>query len=199
MSCIYATFRIPRCFNRLTIAQTLQITFRHIAFSHRNSYEFGKVISVLVPLPLRKESAHITAEDPFTEQIRPKFSAYVGRVFEGVCQDALPVLFPEASFSRIGGWWDSEGELDVVGLDHTGRIIGGESKFTASPVHPGHLDDVEARTERIEWTPPNESEVDRQYCLFSRSGFTEALKATAQTRADVHLFSVADVVRSLTD
>lgn len=146
-----------------------------------------------------KNPQHITADDPFTEQIRPEFPAYVGRVFEGVCRDALPVLFTEASFSRIGGWWDSEGELDVVGLDHTGRIIGGESKFTASPMHPGHLDDVETRTERIEWTPPNEPDVTRQYCLFSQSGFTDALEETAQTRDDVQLFSVADVVTALTD
>jgi hypothetical protein len=109
------------------------------------------------------------------------------------------VLFPAASFSRIGGWWDSEGELDVVGLDHTGRIIGGESKFTASPMHPGHLDDVETRTERIERTPPNESEVLREYCLFSRAGFTDALEKTARHRDDVHLFSVADIVTALTD
>jgi len=141
---------------------------------------------------------HVTADDPFTEQIRPEFPAYAGRIFEGVCRDALPVLFPEASFSRIGGWWDSEGELDVVGLDHTGRIIGGESKFTASPMHVGHLDAIETRTERIEWTPPNVPEVTRQYCLFSRSGFTAALEETAQTRDDVYLFSVADVVTALT-
>ena len=146
-----------------------------------------------------KNPQHITADDPFTEQIRPEFPAYVGRVFENVCRDALPVLLPEGSFSRIGGWWDSEGELDIVGLDHTGRIIGGESKFTASPMHPGHLDDVETRTERVEWTPPNEPEVTRQYCLFSRSGFTDALEETVETRDDVHLFSVADAVTALTE
>lgn len=146
-----------------------------------------------------KNPQHMTADDPFTEHIRPEFPAYVGRVFEGVCRDALPVLFPAASFSRIGGWWDSEGELDVVGLDHTGRLIGGEVKFRSDPMHTGHLDDVEARTNRIDWTPPNEQGVDRHYCLFSRSGFADSLRETAEDRADVHLFSVADVVTALTD
>lgn len=31
------------------------------------------------------------------------------------------------------------------------------------------------------------------------SGFTDALEETAQTRDDVHLFSVEDVVTALTD
>jgi len=146
-----------------------------------------------------KNPQHITSDDPFTEQIRPAFPAYVGRVFEDVCRDALPVLFPEASFNRIGGWWDSSGELDVVGLDHTGRIVAGEAKFESTPMHPGHLDDVEERTARIEWTPPNEPDVTRHYCLFSRSGFTEALEEITATRSDVHLFSVTDVVSALTD
>jgi len=146
-----------------------------------------------------KNPEHITAADPFTEQIRPEFPAYVGRVFEGVCRDALPILFPEASFSRIGGWWDSDGELDVVGLDHTGRIVAGESKFTARPMHPGHLDELVQRAERIEWTPPTGQAVTREYCLFSRSGFTDALTDTTQTRDDVHLFSVSDVITALTE
>lgn len=146
-----------------------------------------------------KNPEHITADDPFTDQIKPEFPAYVGRVFEGACRDALPVLFPEASFSRIGAWWDSEGELDVVGLDHDGRIIGGEAKFTGNQMHQRHLDDVEQRTARIDWRPPNEAGVARHHCLFSRSGFTDALEAIADTRDDVHLFTVADVITALTD
>jgi AAA+ ATPase superfamily predicted ATPase len=146
-----------------------------------------------------KNPQHITPDDPFTEQIRPEFPAYVGRVFEGVCRDALPILFPAASFSRIGGWWDSEGELDVVGLDHSGRIIAGESKFTGSPMHLGHLDDVENRTARVDWTPPHEPEVIREYCLFSRSGFTDTLEETAECRDDLHLFPVGDIITALTD
>lgn len=146
-----------------------------------------------------KNPQHITAEDPFTEHIRPEFPAYVGRVFEGVCRDALPGLFPNGSFSRVGAWWDSEGELDVVGLDHNGRIVGGEAKFESRQMHHGDLAEVEERTGRIDWTPPNEQEVDRHFALFGRSGFTDALIESADGRADVHLFSVGDVVSELTD
>lgn len=66
-------------------------------------------------------------------------------------------------------------------------------------MHQGHLDDVEQRTARIDWRPPNEAEVARYYCLFSRSGFTDALEAIAGTRDDVHLFTITDVVTDLTD
>jgi hypothetical protein len=146
-----------------------------------------------------KTPRHMTADDPFTEYIRPEFPPYVGRIFEDVCRDALPVLFPDASFSRIGGWWDSRGELDVVGLDHSGRLFGGEAKFTSEPMNHGHLNDVEERTNRIDWTPPREQHVQRHHCLFSRSGFTESLEETAENRSDVHLFSVGDVVTALTE
>jgi len=142
---------------------------------------------------------HTATDDPFGELIRPAFTPYVGRAFERVCRDALPALFPDGSLGRVGSWWDDDGELDVVGLDHDGRLFGGEAKYESEPMHHGHLEDVRRRTDRVDWTPPGAADVERHYCLFSRSGFTESLRETARERSSIHLFSVGDVVDALTD
>lgn len=147
----------------------------------------------------RKTKRYTATDDPFGGLIEPAFSQYVGRSFERVCREALPALFPEAPFGRVGGWWDGDGELDVVGLDHGGRLFGGEAKYESTPMHHGHLENVRRRTDRVGWTPPGAAEVTAHHCLFSRSGFTDSLHETADEDPSVHLFGVDEVVRALTE
>ena len=87
---------------------------------------------------------------------------------------------------------DREDELDVLGLTDEGPVAG-ECKFTSSAVGDGELADLERTTAQVRWSEePAESHT--RYVLFSRSGFTDDLRATARERADLFLYGLEDVL-----
>jgi AAA+ ATPase superfamily predicted ATPase len=53
--------------------------------------------------------------------IRDEIAPYCREMFELLCEDLVRrgILFPEASGSRLGRWWQKEVEIDLVGLDET--------------------------------------------------------------------------------
>ena len=59
----------------------------------------------------------------FAELIRPELDAYWGRCFERLCRESLPLLYARegvrAAFN-VGEYWDSDVQIDVVGVrdDH---------------------------------------------------------------------------------
>lgn len=95
-------------------------------------------------------------------------------------------------FRAVGQWWFKEHELDVLDLTDEG-LVAGECKFTSAPVSEGVLSDLERTAAEVRWSdmPPNS---ETQYVLFSRSGYTDDLKRTADTRDDVRLFEITDLI-----
>jgi len=66
--------------------------------------------------------------------IREEISPYCGQMFELLCEDLvrMGILFPDASFSRLGRWWQKEVEIDLVGLDESfGSSLFCECKWSA--------------------------------------------------------------------
>ena len=112
-------------------------------------------------------------------------------LFERVCQRALRTLV-DRQFRDVGQWWSKEHELDVLGLTDEG-LVAGECKFTSSPVSEGVLSDLERTTAEVQWsgTPAN---AEPLYVLFSRSGYTDDLTDVADSRDDVRLFDLTDLV-----
>ncbi|WP_435361582.1 ATP-binding protein [Haloarchaeobius sp. DFWS5] len=133
-------------------------------------------------------------DDAYDELVAPSFSAYMGAVFEQVCQTELPSLVPK-TYQGIGYWWHKQHELDVVGLGSDGTLVAGECKWTTREMHEGDLADLERSAARVEWTPPNGGDPDYHYCCFCRSGFSDGLRETAEERDDVSLFEPRDIVR----
>ena len=112
-------------------------------------------------------------------------------VYEDVCRERMWELNADGAwpffFTKLGKYWDSNTEIDITALDPEDKnLILGECKYWSDPVGISVLRDLEAKASAVSW------ERDRRkvwYVLFSASGFTEELKAFAESRDDVMLCS----------
>ena len=114
---------------------------------------------------------------------------HISFVYEDVCKERMWELNAEDAwpfhFTKLGRYWDSKDEIDIVALDPEGKnLILGECKYWTEPVGLGVLHDLEAKTDSVAWEQKNRKV---WYVLFSASGFTDELKALAQTREDLLL------------
>ena len=114
---------------------------------------------------------------------------HIAFVYEDVCKERMWDLNGEGAwpfnFTKIGRYWDSKDEIDIVALDPEGKnLILGECKYWAEPVGVSVLRDLEAKTDSVAW------ERDKRkvwFVLFSASGFTDELKALAESRENLLL------------
>jgi AAA+ ATPase superfamily predicted ATPase len=114
---------------------------------------------------------------------------HIAFVYEDVCKERMWDLNAEGAwpfnFTKIGRYWDSKNEIDIVALDPEGKnLILGECKYWSQPVGISVLRDLEAKAGTVAW------ERDRRqvwYVLFSASGFTEELRALAGSRENLLL------------
>ena len=114
---------------------------------------------------------------------------HIAFVYEDVCKERMWELNAEDAwpfhFSKLGKYWDSKDEIDIAALDPEGKnLILGECKYWVDPVGVSVLRDLEAKTAAVSWERNNRKV---WYILFSASGFTDELKAMAQTREDLIL------------
>jgi hypothetical protein len=89
-------------------------------------------------------------------------------------------------------------EVDVVGLTDEDVLIAGECKYRASPADFSVLSSLEDHVEELRWTPDSGGDRTCKYALFSRNGYTDAVRDAAAERSDLRLYSVSDVVDVLT-
>ena len=114
---------------------------------------------------------------------------HIAFVYEDVCKERMWELNAEDvwpfNFSKIGRFWDSKDEIDIVALDPEGKnLILGECKYWTDPVGVSVLRDLEAKTDAVPWER-NRRKV--WYVLFSASGFTDELIKDAESRTDLVL------------
>ena len=119
---------------------------------------------------------------------------HIAFVYEDVCKERMWDLNGEGAwpfnFTKIGRYWDSKDEIDIVALDPEGKnLILSECKYWAEPVGVSVLRDLEAKTDSVAWERDNRKV---WYVLFSASGFTKELKALAQSREDLLLCDELD-------
>ena len=103
--------------------------------------------------------------------------SHIAFVYEDVCKERMWDLNAEDAwpfnFTKIGRYWDSKDEIDIVALDPEGKnLILGECKYWAEPVGVSVLRDLEAKTDSVAWERDNRK---IWYVLFSASGFTDEL------------------------
>lgn len=120
--------------------------------------------------------------------IAESLSMHASQTFESVCHQAVRTSSFPIQCSRVGRWWYSGEEIDVVGLDpQTETLLLGECKWTNTPVGTGLLTDLERVAPEVRWGSTDRS---LHYALFSRSGFTDDLVTLANERADLHLYTL---------
>ena len=115
----------------------------------------------------------------YADNVNSSFKNIVAQVYERVATELLTTWQNKMfAFERIGRYWDSEQEIDVVGLNSSEKkIIFGECKWTEKPVGTNIYEDLKNKTAKVEW---NKGDRKEYYILFSKSGFTEDMLKLAK-------------------
>lgn len=114
---------------------------------------------------------------------------HIAFVYEDVCKERMWELNADDAwpfhFTKLGRYWDSKDEIDIAALDPEGKnLILGECKYWQEPVGVSVLRDLEDKANSVAW---ERGQRKVWYVLFSAAGFTEELKALAESREDLLL------------
>ena len=114
---------------------------------------------------------------------------HIAFVYEDVCRERMWEINAEGVwpfyFSKLGRYWDSKEEIDIAAIDPDGKnLILGECKYWQEPVGVSVLRSLEAKAEMVAW---EKGKRKTWFVLFSVNGFTEELRAAAETRTDLQL------------
>lgn len=124
------------------------------------------------------------------KKIRQNFiDNHVSYVYEDVCRRQIWQLLDRGiSINRAGRWWGSgDVEIDVVAYDSAGEdIVFGECKYSRNPKGMDVLNALREKTAYVKWHNGSRNEY---YCIFSKSGFTDALVEYAKNNSNVMLIS----------
>jgi len=128
----------------------------------------------------------------FAEQL----GSYTGRAFEECAKQYMwRALFNEklpVSFKKIGRWWGNnpkerrEEEVDFIALSGASAVFG-ECKWRTAPTGEDVLDDLIRRAGLFSGF------TNIRYMLFSKSGFTGALRSRATSQGNITLVGVEDM------
>ncbi len=87
-------------------------------------------------------------------------------------------------WSRVGRWWNRFDEIDVVGFADGGGLLAGSAKWSNRPVGVSVLEELRAKVERSGLRADGRVVT---LALFSRSGFTPALRTASHGSPDLLL------------
>lgn len=139
--------------------------------------------------------------DVACDRIMKQFPQYMGPVFEEICKQWLWRQNKKGAlsfaFTSLGRWWGndprkkSEAEIDIVASDGEGTALFCECKWTNTDIDRNVLETLVERSELLRFA-------ERQYRLFSRSGFTSGCRDLAARMGNVQLISFAEMANQET-
>ncbi len=113
-------------------------------------------------------------------RIAGELDLFLGQPFEEICREHVWRLSREERLAftprTVGSWWNEREQIDVVAIGDSDILLG-ECKWSSRPVGTNILDELFRRSEVI---ARSGSWIRIHYILFSRSGFTPALRARAE-------------------
>jgi len=122
------------------------------------------------------------------EKIKANFiDSHVAHIYETVCRSELwrLAMADELQFNKLGRWWNSKEEIDIVALDSTGdSIVFAECKYCTQPTDADVFYDLLRKKELVPW---NKEKRQEKFVLFSISGFTDRLIGLARGCDDLLL------------
>jgi AAA+ ATPase superfamily predicted ATPase len=136
------------------------------------------------------------ADSVLDQRIQPDLDHFAAVAFEEAAREFIADKAREGKLpflpERIGSWWSRAGELDVLAISSSERsALVGECNWSVNPVGINILEDLKSCAAKM----TQESNIDHiYYVLFSRRGFTNALKVKA-TREEIGLFTVDNLVQ----
>jgi AAA+ ATPase superfamily predicted ATPase len=126
--------------------------------------------------------------------IKPFLNEYVSFIFEDISIQYMRTLNKHGNlhfhFSNIGRWWDKRNEIDIIAFDQNGNIIFGECKWKNSIVGIKELTALKEKSASVDG-----SFINRYFYLFSKSGFTDEIKALCKIDNSLKLVSLNDIGR----
>ena len=135
------------------------------------------------------ESGHVQLA---MQKIRANLAdAHISYVYEDICMEKMWELNSAHAwdfyFDKIGRWWDSHTEIDIVAMDSGGQdIIFGECKYWSGRTGRSVLVSLEQKARQVCWKNGMRRE---HFILFAWNGFTDELTALAKERTDLILIS----------
>ena len=126
-------------------------------------------------------------------KIWPQINQYLGTVFEEICLEFLLKKNAKGELPinvfKMGRFWQNHIEIDIVGFDEgKNNFLAAECKWSNKKVGTNILDELKTKTQHAFFKQANRI----QYIIFSKSGFTEALKKKVAGE-DTLLFELKDL------
>lgn len=129
--------------------------------------------------------------DPVAESVMSGLAEHTSYVFEDICRQAVQHPDFPVSVSQTGTWWYKEDEIDVAAVcEEDERLVLGECKWTSAPVGEGLLTALERKASKVRWRGTDRTE---HFVLFSKTGFTDTLRETANERNDLLLYDLSEL------
>ncbi len=147
-------------------------------------------------LPYTSQIEFGEAERLIQEVLRPGWDRFVGSAWEELARRHVYELAAERSLpfwpEEVGSWWSSQAQIDVVAV-HSGRrsALLGEARWRREKMSVADLEALETRARH--WLG-DERGWDLWYALYSRSGYSEELRARGVTDSHLLLVSPSDMV-----
>ena len=128
------------------------------------------------------------------QRVRPTFEQFVSYAFEEAARSYVARRAREGELSflpeRIGSWWDQNREIDVVAVSESeSAMLVGECKWSAKPIGTDILRDLKQKAAALQALGPWGN---IEYTLFSKSGYTAAVREEASQDNKIHLVSVEE-------
>jgi AAA+ ATPase superfamily predicted ATPase len=136
------------------------------------------------------------ADSVLTQRVQPDLDHFAAVAFEEAAREFIAAKAREGKLpflpERIGSWWSRTGKLDVLAISPTEHIaLVGECKWSVNPVGVNVLEDLKDRAAKM----AQESSIEHiHYAIFSRRGFTDALKKQA-VRNGISLYTIDELVQ----
>ena len=123
--------------------------------------------------------------DVVLKKIKSNFiDNHVSFIYEDICKQKMWSLVADGrlkvQYNKIGKWWNSSSEIDIVGLNEDEKaIIFGECKYYKDEKQMGAKAyfDLKEKSKLVNWNNGNRKEM---FILFSASGYTNELKKIAK-------------------
>lgn len=114
---------------------------------------------------------------------------HVSFVYEEICRENILNMVIngeiEIEIQKIGRWWDSKEEIDIVGLNFENNdILFGECKYLNIPVDVDVFYKLKEKSQMVEWKKGKRNEY---FIIFSKSGFTDSLVNVAKENKNLIL------------
>lgn len=103
--------------------------------------------------------------------IKTNFAEFASKVYEDLAINYLLNTYKE--LLKCGRWWDKDTEINAIGVAKDYLIVA-ECKYKNKAVGINVLEDLQTKAKKIDSNLPI-----KRYILFSKSGFTNDLKALA--------------------